>query len=164
MKTWAKQLFYPEVYNADPSNSNPLPVGSAAYAAGDARLDCFLDGYRYDQATGLESIPTCTDVGTPAQVVAASGQGHVWPMFSTGLPDDPRFGVIPVLQSWVSGSSNASPIVGFWAEFAYRLYTSSTKVEAVDAWVFDPALIATVSGTPGLQFGYQTDPVVHLVE
>jgi hypothetical protein len=48
--------------------------------------------------------------------------------------------------------------------FTYRVYYSDTKILGYDAWVFDPALIMTESGEPGLQFGFQPDPVVHLVE
>jgi len=84
-------------------------------------------------------------------------------MFDQGLAGDARFGVIPVVNSWVNGTSAATPIVGFWAEFTYRLYTTPQALAAMDAWVFDPALIATSTGTPGIQFGYQTDPVVHLI-
>jgi hypothetical protein len=54
-------------------------------------------------------------------------------------------------------------IVRFWSVYLYRLYTSSTKVKAIDAWVFEPALIETDSGIADLQFGYRTEePVVHL--
>jgi hypothetical protein len=57
------------------------------------------------------------------------------------------------------------PIARFWAVFIYRLYATSTKLKAVDAWVFEPALIETDSGIADLQFGYAArQPRVHLVE
>ena len=56
-------------------------------------------------------------------------------------------------------------IVRFWAIYMYRLHTTSQKIQAVDAWTFEPALIETESGVADLQFGYQSDqPVVRLVE
>lgn len=152
MEDWARAIFYPEL-GAD----NP-PVGNPLFANGDARLHCFLAGYRYDQGTETEVAPDCPGVTLPA------GQTHWWGMFKKGLANDPRFGVIPVVAHWPSGGSKAIPLVGFWAEYTYRLYTGPQKLDALDAWVFDPALIATESGKPGLQYGYQPAPVVHLVE
>jgi hypothetical protein len=152
LKPWARALFYPEVPNTT------RPVGDASYANGDARFACFAAGYRYDQATGVETVPACAGITLPG------GQAHWWGMFDKDLSTDPRFGVIPIVSSWSNGGSQALPIVGFWASFTYNLYTSSQKLQALDAWVFDPALIATASGTPGVQFGYQTDPVIRLVE
>jgi hypothetical protein len=151
MQTWARQIFYPEI-----GTSNPA-VGDAQFVNGDAKLSCFLAGYRYNQTTGVETAPTNCGVSLPG------GRTNWFPMFDLDLPNDPRFGVIPVVQYWPSGGSEAIPLVGFWAEFTYRLYPGPSKLDAVDAWVFDPALIATESGTPGLQFGFQTDPVVRLV-
>ena len=78
---------------------------------------------------------------------------------------DPRFGMIPVVESFGNGGSTAMRIVRFWGIFMYRLYTSSIKIKGIDAWVFEPALIETDSGIADLQFGYQTEqPVVHLYE
>ena len=51
-----------------------------------------------------------------------------------------------------------------WGVYLYRLYSSSTKLKAIDAWNFETALIETDNGLPTMQFGYQTDqPVVHLI-
>ena len=49
---------------------------------------------------------------------------------------------------------------------ADRVYpnNSNNKVAGFDSWVFEPALIATESGQPGIQFAFQAQPVVHLVE
>ncbi len=62
----ARESFYPEVYKqgyADTdlamANTNP------DFARGDERLECYLAGYRYDSATGAETIPDCTHVGLP---------------------------------------------------------------------------------------------------
>jgi hypothetical protein len=87
-----------------------------------------------------------------------------WPMFDGDVVTDPRFGMIPVVGSWSNGGSSGMPIVRFWAIYMYRLYTSSTKIKAIDAWNFETALIETENGLPTMQFGYQTQqPVVRLV-
>jgi hypothetical protein len=150
----ARAVFYPEV------TSTTLPLTSSSYAAGDARLDCFLEGFRYNYATNVETVPTCAGVVWPA------GTTKHWPIFDKSLVADPRFGMIPVLASWPSGGSDATPLVGFWAAFLYRVYpnNSNTKVAGFDGWVFEPALIGTESGQPGLQFGFQAQPVIHLVQ
>jgi hypothetical protein len=134
------------------------------FAAGDARLACFLNAYRYNQTTGAETIPTCPGLTLPSGHDGVTGT--VWPMFDIGLPNDPRFGVIPEIESFANGQSVAVKLTNFWAMFTYRLYENGggTAIDGYDAWVFDPALIATKTGTPGLQFGFQPDPVVHLVE
>ena len=88
-----------------------------------------------------------------------------WPMFDYEAVTDPRFGMIPVIKTWSSGSSTGMEIVRFWGTFMYRLYASSTKVKAVDGWTFETALIETPDGIPTLQFGYQPqEPVVHLIK
>jgi hypothetical protein len=117
------------------------------------------NGYRYTQATGIETIPTCADLTLPSGHDGVSG--HVYPMFDLGLPNDPRFGVIPEIEDFASGQSKAVKLTGFWAMFTYRLYETDTKIIGYDAWVFDPALIDTKTHEPGLQFGFQPDPVVH---
>ena len=89
-----------------------------------------------------------------------------WPMFDNGMVTDPRFGMIPVVKNFGSGGSSAMQIVRFWAIYMYRLYPNNgnTKLAALDAWVFEPALIQTQSGVADLQFGYRTNqPIVHLV-
>lgn len=150
----ARQVFYPEV------TSSTIPLTNSIYAAGDARLECFIEGFRYDYATGVETVPSCAGVNWPA------GTTKHWPIFDKDVVTDPRFGMIPVLGYWPSGGSVAVPLVGFWAAFMYRVYpnNSNNKVAGFDGWVFEPALIETDSGVPGLQFGFQAQPVVHLVE
>ncbi len=83
-----------------------------------------------------------------------------WPMFDRGIISDPRFGMIPVVKQFNSGSSTPMQIVRFWAIYMYRLHASSTKVQAVDAWTFEPALVATESGVADLQFGFQSDQAI----
>jgi hypothetical protein len=158
MASWARAVFYPEIGNMN----YPTQGYEGLYAAGDARLACFLNGYRYDQSTGVETIPTCSGVTLPNGHDGVTGT--VYPMFDLGTPNDPRFGVIPEIEDFASGQSKAVKLTNFWAMFSYRLYYSDTKILGYDAWVFDPALIETESGEPGLQFGFQPDPVVHLIE
>lgn len=154
MNATARAVFYPEV------TSNNLPLTNNTYAAGDSRLACFLEGFRFNYATNVETVTSCAGVVWPA------GTTKHWPIFDKALVADPRFGMIPVLASWPNGGSDATPLVGFWAAFLYRVYpnNSNNKVAGFDSWVFEPALIATESGQPGIQFGFQAQPVVHLVE
>lgn len=154
MTDTARSVFYPEV------TTNGLPLTNGSYAAGDARLECFLEGFRFNYATNVETVPICAGVAWPA------GTAKHWPIFAKSLVIDPRFGMIPVLASWPNGSSDATPLIGFWAAFLYRVYpnNANNKVAGFDGWVFEPALIATENGQPGLQFGFQAQPVIHLVE
>ena len=65
----ARKLFYPEVFDLTdgglPDTDQRLSIDSRGelFAPGDARLDCFLAGYRYDSATATETLPDCTAVG-----------------------------------------------------------------------------------------------------
>ena len=155
---WARQAFYPEVWNTENSgNRGQLTLNNSVYDAGNTRLECFLKGYRYNYDTGVETVPVCPGLTLPAQA-------HYWGMFAIGMPTDPRFGMIPVLQTWPNGGSTSVAVVQFWGLFLFRTYPSSQKLDAVDAWVFEPALIETANGQPGTQFGFQVEPVVHLVE
>ena len=105
--------------------------------------------------------PTVVD----AKMASLTDSADWWPMFENDMVVDPRFGMIPVVSEWSTGGSTSMPIVRFWGTFMYRLYTSSTKVKGIDAWVFEPALIETESGIADLQFGYQSgDGVIHLDE
>lgn len=100
-----------------------------------------------------------------AKLASLTDSDDFWPMFDADMVTDPRFGMIPVVTGFNSGSSTAMQIVRFWAIYLYKLHTSSTKVQAVDSWVFEPALVETESGIADLQFGYQTDqPIVRLVD
>ncbi len=101
-----------------------------------------------------------------AKLASLTDANTFWPMFDNSIVTDPRFGMIPVVKSFNSGGSTAMQIVRFWSIFMYRLYTNNgnTKLAAIDAWVFEPALIETQSGIADLQFGYQTNqPLVRLV-
>lgn len=152
MTPTARAMFYPEVTDFTKT------VTSTQWAAGDARLDCFLDGYRYDYATRVETLPACPGVTYP-------NVAHIWPIFGKDMIADARFGMIPVVDNWSNGGSQALPITRFWAMFVYGLNYDSTKLLSVDAWVWEPALIATASGEPDLQFGFQgNDPLIHLVQ
>ena len=155
---WARQAFFPEVWASENStNRGQIVVTDSMYNAGNTRLECFLETYRYNYDTGVETVPTCPGLTLPSLP-------HYWGMFRKGMPTDARFGMIPVLQSWPSGGSDAVEVVQFWGTFIFRAYPGSQKLDALDAWVFEPALVETESGQPGLQFGFQTDPVIRLVE
>ena len=51
-------------------------------------------------------------------------------------------------------------ITGFRAAFIYNLYTTSTKVVAVDAWVFDPSLVTDGPFGSGDTFDFTGGPAV----
>ncbi len=68
MKDHARAAFYPEVVALGYSDESPQLVSTnPVFHAGDARLDCFVAGYRWDPATTAETIPHC--LGTTAQTV-----------------------------------------------------------------------------------------------
>lgn len=101
------------------------------------------------------------------KLASLADSADFWPMFDNSMVTDARFGMIPVVKNFNSGGSQAMQIVRFWAIYMYRLYPNggNTKLDGIDAWVFEPALIETESGIADLQFGYQTNqPVVRLVE
>ena len=160
----AKQTFYPEVWAVDQGVGPALT--STLYQTGDRRLECFLQQYRYDQATGTETIPDCSSLalGDWAGLLQNDTDTALWPIFVNGITADPRFGVIPVVAYWPGGNSQAAPVTGFWGSFIYRTYASSTQLKGLDGWVYDPALIETESGQPGIQFGFQLAPRIHLIE
>ena len=86
-------------------------------------------------------------------------------MFDAEIISDPRFGMIPVVREFNEGGSEPMEIVRFWGIYLYELHASSTKVQGVDAWTFEPALVETESGTADLQFGFRSNQVrVRLVE
>ncbi len=191
-----RSTFYP--------GRNPMTQSSTAagWDSGDAKLNCFLESYRFDyggtnskghaaqteyfidpaspidpntgdgteftlDAAKHHLTSTCgLDATTVAQKLASlTDSNDFWPMFDRGIISDARFGMIPVVKQFNSGSSTPMQIVRFWAIYMYRLHASSQKVQAVDAWTFEPALVATESGVADLQFGYQTDQaIVRLVE
>jgi hypothetical protein len=112
--------------------------------------------------SGICGLPAST---VDAKLASLTDSNDFWPMFERPTVTDARFGMIPVVRNWSNGGSTAMEIVRFWAIYMYRLYPSSTKLKAIDAWVFEPALIETESGIADLQFGYQTDqPVIRLVD
>lgn len=87
--------------------------------------------------------------------------GRVAPIFNSGLQNDPRWGVIPRISYWPS--PNAAPIEGFWGFFGYTSYVSSSKVQAFDAWVFDPALTLADPATDTFGFGFSPQPFARLI-
>jgi Flp pilus assembly protein TadG len=100
-----------------------------------------------------------------AKLTSLTDSNDFWPMFEADMVTDPRFGMIPVVTGFNSGSSTAMQIVRFWGIYMYKLHATSTKVQAVDSWVFEPALVETESGIADLQFGYQSgQAIVRLVE
>lgn len=101
-----------------------------------------------------------------AKLASLTDGDSFWPMFDNAMVTDPRFGMIPVVKSFGNGGSTAMQIVRFWSIYMYRLYPNggNTKLAAIDAWVFEPALVETTSGVADLQFGYKTNqPIVRLV-
>lgn len=196
MKSDFRTQFYP---GRDPVTQS---VTAPGWTAGDTRLACFMESYRFDYggtnskghvaqteffidpagpidpltADGPEFtleqaraylIGTCgldaTFVNT--KLASLTDGERFWPMFDKEAITDPRFGMIPVVKNFGSGGSTPMQVVRFWAIYLYRLHSSPQKVQAVDAWVFEPALIETESGIADLQFGYQPDePIVSLVE
>lgn len=151
------------------SNSKGHPPQSEFWIDPNSTLDPnTADGVEF---TAAQAAAYLTNVcGLPADIVATklaspTDQHRFWPMFDRDIIGDPRFGMIPVVSQFNSGSSQAMPIVRFWAVYLYRLHASNQKVNAVDAWTFEPALIETESGLADLQFGYRSDQaIVRLVE
>jgi Flp pilus assembly protein TadG len=154
MTSTARSTFYPGV---DPTAVPVAPPGTPGpYDTGDVALQCYLQYYRFNG--GGDTYPQ------PFQCPTLNGiPGR--PIFNRGIINDPRFGWIPVLDSWPGGGSAAVPVVGYRAAFMYRTYTSNTKLLAIDAWVFDPHLIEAATNTSGPQMAYQGGPaVIQLVE
>ena len=196
MKSEFRTVFYGSI---DPVTT---PSTSSAWAAGDAKLDCFLASYRFDYggsnskghvaqteffidpSSAIDSTTgdgeeftldeartylktTCGLDGTfvDEKLLSLTDSADFWPMFDKEIITDPRFGMIPVVKNFNSGGSTPMQIVRFWAIYMYGLHATSTKVQGVDAWTFEPALVETESGIADLQFGYRTNqPVVRLVE
>lgn len=86
---------------------------------------------------------------------------RVAPIFNPGLQNDPRWGVIPRISFWPS--PNAAPVEGFWGFFGYTSYVANGKVQAFDAWVFDPALTLADPATQTFGFGFSPEPFARLV-
>lgn len=196
MKPEFRAAFYPGL---DPVTT---PSTSSAWAAGDAKLDCFLASYRFDYGgsnskghvaqTEFFINPSSTIDPTTAdgteftleqarnylknicglsasfvdqKLVSLTDSQDFWPMFDREIITDARFGMVPVVKQFNSGGSTPMQIVRFWAIYMYGLHATSTKVQGVDAWTFEPALVETESGIADLQFGYRTrQPVVRLVQ
>ena len=120
-----------------------------------------------EQATAYLTGTCGLDAATvDTKLASSTASATFWPMFDNGMVTDPRFGMIPVVKNFGSGGSTAMQLVRFWSIYMYRLYPNggNTKLDAIDAWVFEPALIQTPSGIADLQFGYQTSrPIVRLV-
>jgi len=112
--------------------------GTDPWATGDVMLDCYTRGFRLGSAA-----PSCA--GVPS--------GLATPLFRANIVNDPRFGWIPVLETFPSGGSAAVKLIGYWACFLYRSYTTNTKLKAIDAWIFDPGLIESATNTSGPGLG-----------
>ena len=143
--TTQKELFIdpskPIAVNGDGTAFDPNPVINRTKAI------TYLSG-----TCGLDAT-TVTD-----KVNSGGGKGvGFWPIFDGDMAADPRFGMIPAIKTWSNGGSSPLEIERFWGQFMYRLYPSgNTKLAAIDAWVFEPALIQTPTGVADIQFGYQS--------
>jgi Flp pilus assembly protein TadG len=147
----ARTYFYPTVVG------NPV-LTDASYAAGDARLKCFLD--YYNPVTHLAVPPSPATAACPVTPV-----GLGVPIFQSGIVNDIRYGTIPIICQVLlvpctrPGPSSIGAIKQFKAAFIYKLYENGGgKVQAFNGWVFDLWLIDPGS-TP---LGASTTPIVHL--
>lgn len=129
--------------NGDGTAFDPDPVINRTKAIAYLSTTCGLD---------------VTTVTTKVNSGGGKGVGF-WPMFDEDMAADPRFGMIPAIKTWSNGGGSPLEIERFWGQYMYRLYTSganATKLVAIDAWVFEPALIKTPTGVADIQFGYQS--------
>ena len=154
----ARSAFYPEL-----GSSNPA-IGNIIYVSGDARLDCYLRGFRASRP-----LPDCSSAGLAVSPPA--------PIFMGDILYDPRFGKIPIVCTegrrrdgtcvgvMPNGGSVASRLVGFWGVFLNQLAINGgdNTVHGVSAWVYDLSLI-TQDANQNLEYGVQSTPVVHLAK
>ncbi len=149
MKSYRFDYKTQQEYFIDPTKPvNSLGQGTAFADVAQA-TDYLLNTCNLDENLGAEFIE--------GKMTSLSDKDDFWPMFENGAVGDARFGMIPVVGNWANGNSDGMPIVRFWATYMYRLYAGSSNLKAIDAWVFEPALIDTRSGVANLQFGYQSD-------
>lgn len=86
---------------------------------------------------------------------------QVAPIFRPEMQNDPRWGVIPLIDYW--SNPTAAPVEGFWGFYGYSAYTTNSKVQAFDAWVFDPALVVDDPKTETFTFGISPEPFARLL-
>ncbi len=83
------------------------------------------------------------------------------PIFELDMVTDVRFATIPIIEDWPDSGTKASPITGFWYAYLYDLYGNNTKVQAFDAWVFDPALAGQDRDT-AFEYDFDPNPFIRL--
>ena len=86
----------------------------------------------------------------------------VAPIFEIGIRNDTRWAVVPLIDGW--NGNDAIPVEGFWASFAYTAYVSNSKVQAFDAWVFDPALVEADPSSSSFVYGFSPRPTARLIK
>ncbi|MDH3299115.1 MAG: hypothetical protein OES24_01255, partial [Acidimicrobiia bacterium] len=91
----------------------------------------------------------------------ASSDPLVGPIFDPDMVTDVRFATIPIILDWPESGTKASPITGFWYAYLYDLYGNNTKVQAFDAWVFDPSLAGQDRNT-AFEYNFNPDPFIRL--
>lgn len=83
------------------------------------------------------------------------------PIFDPDMVTDVRFATIPIILDWPGSGTKASPITGFWYAYLYGLYGNNTKVQAFDAWVFDPSLAGQDRNT-AFEYNFDPNPFIRL--
>lgn len=83
------------------------------------------------------------------------------PIFDTDMLTDVRFATIPIILDWPGSGTKASPVTGFWYAYIYNLYGNNTKVQAFDAWVFDPSLAGQDRNT-AFEYNFDPNPFIRL--
>lgn len=84
------------------------------------------------------------------------------PIFVPGMLADVRFAAIPIIEDWPASGTKASPVTGFWYAYIYNLYGNNTKVQAFDAWVFDPSLAGHDRDTAFAGYGFDLNAFIRL--
>lgn len=176
---------------AVPSVAEGAAVPVTVYTPGDRRLDCFLagrgavtasTGYSYNYATSVQTYANCSTVGGNILLGFANTglprclDGRVC-IIDQGVVVDPRFGNMPILYCWPGeatavegeitcpngGGAYAPPIKTFLSLFFYRTYVTSTKVPAVDAWLFQASIVNTPTPS-GALLGSSSQAHVRLID
>ncbi len=84
------------------------------------------------------------------------------PIFEPDMLTDVRFATIPIIVDWPASGTKASPVTGFWYAYIYDLYGNNTKVQAFDAWVFDPSLAGHDRRTAFAGYGFDLNAFIRL--
>ena len=80
-------------------------------------------------------------------------------LFSKDITSSPRFGVAPVTDTLVHGSSEVAKVVDFYGIYLDRIYGNPAgKVKSVQAFVFPLNMIEPVSTGPGPGLPYLGGP------